>query len=234
MEADKLSDDENLLWESAEHGGFRGLLKSRKILHLSLIASLGGFLFGYDQGVISGVLVMNNFIKSFPRIGGDGDLQGWAVSIMQIGAFLGALINSPLADRLSRRYSIALANVSYLIGALLQAGAVNTAMIFVGRFVGGIGVGQLSMVIPLYISEIAPSNIRGSAVSLQQFAIATGIMVAFWLDFGTQHIGGVGDSQSQTAWRLPLGIRVIPSAVLLFSSLFVLPVSRGCFRIGPY
>ncbi|KAK7207678.1 sugar transporter [Myxozyma melibiosi] len=217
----------------AEPGGFRGLLKSPNILAFSLIASIGGFLFGYDQGVISGILVMSTFKKAFPRIGGDGDLQGWAVSIMQIGAFLGALLNSPLADRLSRKYSIALANVSYFVGACLQASAMNVTMMFVGRLISGFGVGQLSMVVPLYISEIAPSNIRGSAVSLQQLAIASGIMVAFWLDFGTQYIGGLGDGQKSIAWRLPLAVRALPSLVLLLSSIFVLPFSpRWLMKVG--
>ncbi|KAK9476952.1 general substrate transporter [Lipomyces japonicus] len=215
--------------------GFRGLLKSSNIFGLSLFASLGGFLFGYDQGVISGVLVMHDFETKFPRVGGDGDLQGWVVSIMQLGAFVGAILNSPIADKYSRRYSIAFANVAFLIGTGLQAGAVNTAMLFVGRFIGGIGIGQVSMAVPLWIGETAPPNLRGSAVTLQQFAIAVGIMVSFWLDFGTQHIGGTGSGQSTAAWRLPFALRALPSLLLLAGSIFMLPFSpRWLVKVKRY
>ncbi|KAK9244501.1 general substrate transporter [Lipomyces tetrasporus] len=213
--------------------GFRGLLKSSNILFYSLFASLGGFLFGYDQGVISGVLVMHDFEARFPRVGGNGDLQGWVVSIMQLGAFVGALINSPLADRLSRRYSVAVACVAFLIGSVLQAAAVDNSMLFIGRFIGGIGLGQISMGVPLWIGEVAPPNLRGSAVTLQQFAIACGIMISFWLDYGTQYIGGIGEGQSQAAWRLPFALRVVPALTLLTGCFFVLPFSpRWLVKVG--
>ncbi|KAK9235360.1 general substrate transporter [Lipomyces kononenkoae] len=213
--------------------GYRGLFRCSNIFLYSLFASLGGFLFGYDQGVISGVLVMHDFEARFPRIGGNGDLQGWVVSIMQLGAFIGALINSPIADRLSRRYSIAVACVAFLIGSVLQAGAIDNSMLFVGRFIGGIGLGQISMGVPLWIGEIAPPNLRGSAVTLQQFAIASGIMTSFWLDYGTQYIGGIGEGQSQLAWRLPFALRVVPAATLLVGCFFFLPFSpRWLVKVG--
>jgi MFS family permease len=72
-------------------------------------------------------------------------------------------------------------------------------MVFVGRFIAGISIGQLSMVVPLYLSELAPPNLRGGLVALQQLGITVGILIVFWLDYGTQHIGGTGDSQSQAA-----------------------------------
>ncbi|KAK9464622.1 general substrate transporter [Lipomyces arxii] len=208
-----------------ELSGFRGLLAAPKILCFSLFASLGGFLFGYDQGVISGVLVMTNFEQRFPRVGGNGDLQGWVVSIMQLGACLGSIVNSPIADRFSRRYSIVIACAVFLVGSILQAAAINTAMLFTGRFISGLGLGQISMGVPLWIGEISPSNLRGSAVTLQQFAIAMGIMVSFWLDFGTQHIGGTGEHQSEAAWRLPFAIRAAPCVILLLGCIFMLPYS---------
>ncbi|KAK9457429.1 general substrate transporter [Dipodascopsis uninucleata] len=213
--------------------GIKGLFKAKTILRLSLFASLGGFLFGYDQGVISGVLVMPSFERQFPRIGGDGDLQGWVVSILQLGAFIGAIMNGPIADRISRRYSISLGSALFLVGSTLQAAAVNNAMMFIGRFISGLALGQISMVVPLWIGEIASPNVRGSAVTLQQLAIAVGIMVSFWLDYATQYIGGTGANQSQAAWRLPFIIRLIPTSILLIGSYTILPFSpRWLVKVG--
>jgi sugar porter (SP) family MFS transporter len=136
------------------------------------------------------------------------------VSVLTLGAMVGALVNGPIADRLSRRWSILLANVVFLIGSVIQCAAQNVAMIFVGRFIAGLSIGQLSMVVPLYISELAPPNLRGSLVSLQQLGITVGIMIAFWLDYGTQYIGGTGEGQSPIAWRLPLALQCVPSLIL--------------------
>lgn len=102
------------------------------------------------------------------------------VAVLTLGAMFGALINGPLADRLSRRWDLLLANIVFLIGSIIQCSAVNVAMIFVGRFIAGLARGQLSMVVPLYLSELAPPNIRGSLVALQQLGITVGIMIAFW------------------------------------------------------
>lgn len=143
------------------------------------------------------------------------------VSILTLGAMVGALANGPIADRLSRRWSILLANIFFLIGSIIQAAAVNIPMIFVGRFIAGLAIGQLSMVVPLYLSELAPPNLRGSLVSLQQLSITLGIMVAFWLDYGTQNIGGTGDTQSPVAWRLPLALQCFPSIILAIGTFFL-------------
>jgi MFS family permease len=109
----------------------------------------------------------------------------------------------------------------FLIGSVLQRAAQSVAMIFVARFITGLAVGMLSMVVPLYLSELAPPNIRGSLVSLQQLAITIGIMVAFWLEYGTQYIGGTGDGQKQIAWRLPLALQCVPSLVLAGGTFFL-------------
>ena len=94
-------------------------------------------------------------------------------------------------------------------------------MIFIGRFIAGLSIGMLSMVVPLYLSELAPPNIRGGLVALQQLGITVGIMVAFWLDYGTQHIGGTGDNQSQAAWRFPLALQCAPSLILAIGTFFL-------------
>ncbi|KAH7155917.1 sugar transporter [Dactylonectria macrodidyma] len=201
--------------------GYKGLVREPYIFFLACFASIGGVLFGYDQGVISGVLVMNNFAKQFPLLASDDTLQGWMVAVLTLGAMFGALVNGPIADRLSRRWSILLANIIFLIGSIIQAASVNIPMMFVGRFIAGLSVGQLSMVVPLYLSELAPPNLRGSLVAMQQLGITVGIMVAFWLDYGTQHIGGTGDGQSPVAWRFPLAFQCVPSMILAGGTFFL-------------
>ncbi|KAJ5734517.1 hypothetical protein N7533_012920 [Penicillium manginii] len=186
---------------SHDDAGYRGIIKQPYIFFLAFFSSIGGMLFGYDQGVISGVLVMNNFGKQFPVLAANATLQGWMVSILTLGAMIGALANGPIADRLSRRWSILLANSIFLVGSIIQAASVNTAMLFIGRFIAGLAIGQLSMA-----------------------SITLGIMVAFWLDYGTTNIGGTGDGQSPIAWRLPLALQCVPSLILA-SGTFFLPYS---------
>ncbi|KAH8680743.1 sugar transporter [Xylariales sp. PMI_506] len=202
--------------------GYRGLLHAPPIVIVfSLLASIGGVLFGYDQGVISGVLVMDNFAKTFPKLANDTTLKGWMVSVLTLGAMVGALINGPVSDRLSRRWSITLATTVFVVGSIIQAAAQNLPMIFVGRAIAGVSIGMLSMVVPLYLSEMAPPNLRGALVSLQQLGITLGIMVAFWIDYGTAYIGGNGENQSPAAWRLPLALQCIPAVILGVGTLFL-------------
>lgn len=224
--------------------GYKGLVRERYIFSLACLASIGGVLFGYDQGVISGVLVMNNFVrfvdssvplpvssayvlaqgKRFPSLANNPDLQGWMVSVLTLGAMFGAFVNGPIADRVSRRWDLLLANIVFLIGSVIQCAAQDVVMIFIGRFIAGLSIGMLSMVVPLYLGELAPPNIRGSLIALQQLGITVGIMIAFWIDYGTQHIGGTGDGQSPIAWRLPLALQCVPSSILAAGT-FWLPYS---------
>ncbi|KAL1618805.1 hypothetical protein SLS56_010364 [Neofusicoccum ribis] len=223
--------------ESDSTTGYKGLIREGYVFGMACFASIGGLLFGYtattthrhpqannpsyDQGVISGVLVMTNFGKHFPTLASDPTLQGWMVSVLTLGAMVGALLNGPIADRLSRRWSLLAANVIFLCGSAVQCAARTTAHIFVGRAVAGVAVGMLSMGVPLYLGELAPPNIRGALVALQQLAITVGIMVAFWLDYGTQHIGGTGEGQSEVAWRLPLALQCVPAAVMAVGTWFL-------------
>lgn len=95
-------------------------------------ASLGGFLFGYDQGVVSGVLTMESFAAAFPRISLDSGFKGWFVSTLLLAAWLGSLINGPVADRFGRKGSIMIAVVIFTLGSAIQAGAISVAMAFIG------------------------------------------------------------------------------------------------------
>jgi MFS family permease len=169
-------------------------------------ATIGGAMFGYDQGVISVTLVMDQFITVFPEVAdgasGAGFKKGLLTAMIELGAFLGAMNQGWIADKISRKWSIMVAVGIFLFGSALQTGSINYEMLVGARFIGGIGVGMMAMVAPLYISEIAPPEIRGTLLVLQELSICTAIVVAFYTTYGTRYI------QSDWAWRLPFLLQV--------------------------
>jgi MFS family permease len=125
-------------------------------------------LFGYDQGVISGVITMESFGARYPRVFTDSGYKGWFVSTLLLAAWFGSLINGPIADRIGRKLSINVAVVVFTIGSIIQCAAMNIPMLFAGRAIAGLAIGQLTMVVPLYISEVSIPEIRGGLVVVQQ------------------------------------------------------------------
>ncbi|KAI9279697.1 general substrate transporter [Umbelopsis sp. AD052] len=183
---------------------------------VAAFASIGGFLFGYDQGVMSGIIVMPYWTHYFDNP--NDVMTGFIVSIYLLGAFVGGLFAGPISERIGRKRSIQLASIIFTLGSALQAGAISTQMLLGGRFVQGLGIGMYSMNVPVYQSELSPPHLRGRFVALQQLSIVTGIMIAFWLGYGCSFI------QSDASWRLPLALQILPS-ILLFFGMFVLPYS---------
>jgi MFS family permease len=157
--------------------------------------------------VVSVILVMPQFLDRFPEVAnGGGFYKGLMTAMIELGALIGALNQGWIADKLSRKYSIVLAAIIFIIGGVLQTAAVNYAMLTFARFFGGLGVGMLSMVAPLYISEISPPEIRGTLLVLEELSIVTGIVIAFWTTYGTLNIS------SEWSWRLPLSSSVWESS----------------------
>ncbi|ANB12246.1 Snf3p [Sugiyamaella lignohabitans] len=195
------------------------------------------------------VLVMQNFQAHFPRVTdkNSSNIQGWLVSCLELGAWFGALFCGWLSDKISRKYAMMVGVIIFTLGTGFQVGAQNEGFLFAGRTIGGIGIGMFSMVIPLYQSEIAPPELRGSLVSLQQQSITIGTCISFWLDYGFHFIGGpdcrpngvnVSDAdwdpdvyggqhcegEKTVSWRVPLAIQIIPAWILFFG-MFFLPFS---------
>ncbi|KAA1467441.1 general substrate transporter [Dentipellis sp. KUC8613] len=201
--------------------GWRGLVHNRRVFAIAVFASLGGLLYGYNQGVFSGVLGMYNFDQRMASAVDDTGTKGWLVSILELGAWLGVLLTGPLCDLLSRKYTILSAVGVFCIGVIVQTTAFHPSSIYGGRFITGMGVGSLSMAVPLYNAELAPPEVRGSLVALQQLAITFGIMISFWIDYGTNYIGGTGATQSEAAWRLPIALQLVPALILASGVLFM-------------
>ncbi|KAK2592982.1 hypothetical protein QQS21_009310 [Conoideocrella luteorostrata] len=128
---------------------------------------MGGAFFGHDEGVISVTLFMEQFVQQFPEVSpeasGAGFKKGLMTAMIELGAFLGAMNQGWIANKFSRKWSILFAVGIFLIGSSIQTGAMSLGMLVGGRFIGGIGVGMLAMVPPLYISEI---EIRGTLLVL--------------------------------------------------------------------
>ncbi|KAF2768501.1 putative MFS monosaccharide transporter [Teratosphaeria nubilosa] len=199
--------------------GIRGIFDSRFVALCAAFSALGGLLFGYDQGVVSVILVEDQFLVRFGRIAdgvsGAGFWKGLLTAMIELGALLGALNQGWIADKYSRKYSIVIAVCVFTIGSALQTGAVDYSMLVVARFIGGLGIGMLSMVAPLYIGEISPPEIRGTLLVLEEFSIVTGIVIAFWITYGTRYIA------SEWAWRLPFLLQMLPGFVLAVGILFL-------------
>jgi len=143
--------------------------------------------------------------------------KGWLTSILELGAWVGTIYSGFLAEIFSRKYAILMNTVVFIIGVVIQATAVTSAghsSILAGRFITGMGVGSLSMIVPMYNAECAPPEVRGALVGLQQLAITTGIMFSFWIDYGTNYIGGTGDTQVEAAWLVPLCLQLAPALLL--------------------
>ncbi|WP_197679741.1 sugar porter family MFS transporter [Microlunatus soli] len=183
-----------------------------------LFGALGAILWGYDTGVVSGALLYIK--KDFHVSPGE---QGLITSSFTIGAIVGALLTALIVDRLGRKRLLFLAGIVFVIGTLLAALATGPGGVIAGRAVLGIGIGFVSVNIPIYLSEIAPARSRGRIVSLTQFMNASGILLAYVANYAFS---------ATAAWRLMIGIAVLP-AVLLMLGVLVLPdsprwlVSRG-------
>ena len=172
-----------------------------------VFGSLGGLLFGYDTGVISGAIL---FIRE--ELGLTPFLEGLVVASLLLGAAVGAGTAGPLSDKLGRRNIIIIAAILFSIGAIGAALAPNIGVLVFFRVVLGLGVGSAALIVPLYLSEIAPTQIRGAISSLNQLNIVFGILFAYIVNALLASSG---------AWRWMLGLAVIPSLVLLIGMFFL-------------
>ncbi|KAJ5934790.1 hypothetical protein N7466_004337 [Penicillium verhagenii] len=200
--------------------GLRGLASNPFVLMCAACSTLGGLIFGYDQGVVSVILVMDQFLEEFPRIAGSGAgfWKGLLTAMIELGALLGALNQGWIADKISRRYSILVAVAIFTVGSVLQTAAVEYSMLVVARLIGGVGIGMLSMVAPLYISEISPPECRGTLLVLEEWCIVLGIVIAYWITYATRYMAG------EWAWRLPFLLQMIPGFILV-GGVAILPFS---------
>ncbi|KAJ7045135.1 general substrate transporter [Mycena alexandri] len=185
-----------------------------------------GFLFGYDIGVISGCLIMPDFIDRFGQFDATtgqmvltNSRQSIITSLLSAGTFVGALAQAFTSDRFGRRGSILMWSGVFTCGVTIQTGTARSVVqLTIGRFVAGLGVGALSAIVPLYNGETSPKALRGTFLVLYQLQIIIGLFLSYVLDLATHSIG------NSASWRVPVGLQLAWGLALL-SGIFFLPES---------
>lgn len=185
------------------------------------------------------VLALNSFKKDFhlpvdksgftsPQ---NAHVSANVVSLLTAGAFFGAIIASYLNDRFGRKNSLILYAVVFLIGAAIQTGAHHAiGLIYGGRVVAGFGIGGMTSITPVFVSENAPANVRGRIAGLFQEFIVVGVMISYWLDYGVSlHI-----PTSTKQWRVPVAIQIIPGALMLIGLFFLHESPRWLMKQGQH
>ncbi|KAE9398530.1 MFS monosaccharide transporter [Gymnopus androsaceus JB14] len=193
---------------------------------ITTFAAFGGILYGYDTGIISGIVAMDDWLKTFGYATGDPtkpyaittSTDSLVVSILSAGTFFGALASAPLSDFLGRRWSLVVACLLFSIGVAMQTASTAIPLFATGRVFAGLGVGITSTVVPMYQSECAPKWIRGAVVALYQWAITIGLLLAAVVNNATK------DRPNHSAYRIPIAIQLV-WAFVLSTGMIILPES---------
>lgn len=188
-------------------------------------AAFGGIFFGYDSGYINGVTGDSVFIEVIEGPGATtltSSHNSLIVSILSAGTFFGAIMAGDIADRIGRRPTIIVGCIVYIIGCVLQAASHGLGLLVAGRLVAGFGVGFVSAIIILYMSEICPRKVRGALVSGYQFCITLGLLIASCVDYATSKRTDTGQ------YRIPISIQ-FAWGIILAVGLFFLPESPRFF-----
>ncbi|MBM7651342.1 sugar porter family MFS transporter [Neobacillus cucumis] len=181
-----------------------------KGLHTFLIfffGALGGLLFGYDTGVISGAIL---FIQKEMHL--SVSLEGWVVSAVLVGAIIGAGISGPLSEKFGRKWLIFFEGIIFCVGAIGSSLSTSAEILIAFRVFLGLAVGGASALVPVYLAEMAPAEIRGALTSLNQLMIVIGILVAYLVDFAFSASG---------QWRWMLGLGIVPALIMIIGVLFL-------------
>lgn len=193
-------------------------MKKQSNIWLYFFGALGGALYGYDTGVISGAIL---FMKK--ELGLNAFTEGLVVSSLLVGAILGSGAAGKLTDRFGRKKAIMAAALLFCIGGLGVALAPNTGVMVLFRIILGLAVGTSTTIVPLYLSELAPKHKRGALSSLNQLMITVGILLSYIVNYI------FADAE---AWRWMLGLAAVPSLLLLIGILFMPESPRWLFTNG--
>ena len=182
------------------------------VLSITLVAAIGGLIFGFDTAIVAGA---TRYMKE--QFSLDALQEGWAVSVVLIGCMFGAGLAGPVSDRIGRRRLMLVSAVLFLVSAVGCALPRTITVFVIFRFVGGLGIGSAAVLSPLYIAEVAPARVRGALVSINQLAIVTGILLAYFVNW---IFAGAGPAN----WRWMYAVGAVPS-VFFFLLLLRVPES---------
>ncbi|KXT17670.1 hypothetical protein AC579_9025 [Pseudocercospora musae] len=201
-----------------DHARMHGLHGKKLIYFLSIFVSLGVFLFGYDQGVMSGIIT-GPYFKDYFNQPSAAEI-GTMVAILEIGAFISSLSVGRIGDLLGRRKTILYGALVFVVGGAIQTFATGMPMMMLGRIIAGLGVGALSTIVPVYQSEISPPHNRGKLACIEFSGNIFGYMCSVWVDYFCSFIEG------HWAWRLPLLMQVVMGGLLAVGSFLIVESPR--------
>ncbi|KAF8889439.1 general substrate transporter [Gymnopilus junonius] len=217
-----------------------GIFKNIRVYWLAFIVYWGIVLFGYDTGIGGGVVSAPYFLEQFGLIKDDGTkdvaksnaVSSNVVSVLQAGAFFGALASAPLSAYIGRRPTLFGFTIIFVVGAILttvaKGGSQGLAEIYAGRVISGLGIGGLSAVAPAFVSECAPKDVRGRITGLFQIMVAFGVMISYFVNFGI----GIHISSGFKVWQIPFGFQLVPAGILAFGLLTVKESPRWLASVG--
>ncbi|KAL0072938.1 hypothetical protein F4703DRAFT_1844393 [Phycomyces blakesleeanus] len=188
------------------------------LLYLQSFVSIGGFLYGLDNGIVSACLVMPSFQNTF-GVQNPADLDGIAaMGLAHLTAIFSSLTTGYFIDRLGRKKIFYIASIIHITGSIIQVASNTLSVFLVGRGVSGIALGIYSLLIPLYQSELAKASNRGRMICIYQIGTTMGSCVAFWMCFGTFYFS------ENNNWKIPFAVQLIPPLIML-SGLWAIPES---------
>ncbi|KAF8982013.1 general substrate transporter [Cyathus striatus] len=205
------------------------LLKNIRVYWLAFIVYWGIVLFGYDTGIGGGVVNNAYFQQHFGLFNADGtkntkkvnDVSSNVVSVLQAGAFFGALGSAPISAKIGRKYTLFTFSLVFVVGAILTTVAssptTGLAEIYAGRVISGIGIGAISAVAPAYVSECCPKDVRGRITGCFQIMVAVGVMISYFINFGV----GIHIQSGVNIWRIPFGFQLVPAGIMCIGLLTV-------------
>ncbi|KAA1478791.1 general substrate transporter [Dentipellis sp. KUC8613] len=215
------------------------LFQNIRVYWLAFIAYWGIVLFGYDTGVAGGVVNSTYFQIEFGMRPASGpfnqhtidNFSSNVVSVLQGGAFFGALGSAPMSAYIGRRWTLIVFTLIFTLGAILQTvagGSRGLGYIYGGRVVAGVGIGGISAIAPAYVSECSPKNVRGRITGCFQIMVATGVMISYFINYGISlHI-----QNSPLIWRVPFGFQLVPAGIMAIGLLTVHESPRWLASVG--
>ncbi|KAI6092782.1 sugar transporter STL1 [Hypoxylon rubiginosum] len=214
----RISRAERIIAAIMPGAGIHGFTGKALIYFTSIFVSLGVFLFGYDQGVMSGIIT-GPFFRDYFKNPSKAEV-GTMVAILEIGALVSSLIVGRVGDIIGRRRTILYGSIIFFIGGALQTFAANMPMMMLGRIIAGLGVGSLSTIVPVYQSEISPPHNRGKLACIEFSGNIIGYTTSVWVDYFCGYI------ESDMSWRIPLLMQCVMGALLGLGSLIIVESPR--------
>ncbi|KEQ85987.1 general substrate transporter [Aureobasidium pullulans EXF-150] len=200
---------------------YYGLTGTKLNIAVGVIAGLDFLLFGYDQGVMGGLLTLKSFTRTFPEINTQSPprgqtasyvstVQGISIASYNLGCFVGALMTIWIGDWLGRRKTIFLGSAIMVIGATLQTSAFSLGHLIAGRVITGVGNGMNTSTVPSWQSECSKSHRRGQMVMIEGALITGGVCMSYWIDFGFSFL-----EPSTVSWRFPIALQILFALIIL-------------------